>query len=336
MNLVAHCIRLRSEHIVTNLNLKELNRKNGSRKSENGIASRSLRNQWQLQSMVIPGIIWLAIFSYIPLLFLGIAFYDYNIAKPITESAFVGFKHFREFMEDPRFWRSIRNTLGISSLKLLLGFPIPIVFALFLNEINNLHFKKTVQTITYLPHFIAWTIFGGIVINWLSTEGVVNELFIFLGIIKRKVNYMSSPKHFWWIAFWSDTIKETGWSAIIYLAAVAGIDPGLYEAAALDGANRWQRMFHITLQGIRPTISMLLILAVSGIFNSNFDQIFMLKNNMNIKAAETLDLYIYNMGLVMSRHSFSTAVLFARSIIALILLLFANKATEKINGDGIL
>lgn len=295
-----------------------------------------LGQQWQLQSMVLPGIVWMLIFSYVPMLFLGIAFFDYNIAKPITESQFVGFKHFREFLNDPRFWRSIRNTLGMSAIKLFLGFPIPIIFALFLNEIRNTGLKRRVQTITYLPHFIAWTIFGGIIMNWLASDGVVNDLLLFLGLTTRRNNYMSSAKHFWWIIFFSETIKETGWSAIIYLAAISGIDPGLYEAASLDGANRWQRMYHITLQSIRPTISMLLILAISGIFGSNFDQIFMLKNNMNLKAVESIDLFIYNMGLVMSRHSFSTAVLFARSLVALLLLLIANKATDKISGEGIL
>ena len=295
-----------------------------------------LKGQWQLQTMVIPGIVWMLIFSYVPMLFLGIAFFDYNIAKPITDSAFVGLKHFREFLGDPRFWRSIRNTLGMSAIKLFLGFPIPIIFALFLNEIRSRRLKRQVQTITYLPHFIAWTIFGGIVMNWLASDGVINDLLLFLGISSRRSNYMSSANHFWWIVFISDTVKETGWGAIIYLAAISGIDPGLYEAAALDGANRWQRMYHITLQSIRPTISMLLILAIAGIFSSNFDQIFMLKNNMNIKTAESLDIFIYNMGLVMSRHSFSTAVLFARSSVALMLLLLANRSTDKISGEGIL
>lgn len=285
--------------------------------------------------MVIPGIVWMFIFCYIPMFWLIIAFMDYNVAKPMLESPFVGLKHFEEFMADDRFWRSIRNTLGMSAIKLVLGFPIPIFFALMLNEIRNLRFKRTVQTISYLPHFIAWTIFGGIMLNWLGEGGVINQLLIALGLQDREILFNSDPKYFWWITYFSDTLKETGWSAIIYIAAIAGIDPGLYEAAELDGANRWQRMWHITIQSIRPTIAILFILAVAGILASNFEQIFMLKNNMNMRMAESLDLYIYNMGLVSGRHSFSTAVLFVRSIVALGLLLLANYTSKKLTGDGI-
>ena len=291
--------------------------------------------QWQLQSMVIPGIVWMFIFCYIPMFWLIIAFMDYNIARPMLESPFVGLKHFEEFLADERFWRSIRNTLGMSTIKLVLGFPIPILFALLLNEIRQVKFKRTVQTISYLPHFIAWTIFGGITLNWLGEGGVVNQLMMGLGLQDREILYISDPKYFWWIVYFSDTLKETGWSAIIYIAAISGIDPALYEAAEIDGASRWQRMWHITIQGIRPTIAILFILAVSGLLGSNFDQIFMLKNNMNLKMAESLDLYIYNMGLVSGRHSFSTAVLFARSIVALALLLLANQASKRLTGEGI-
>lgn len=292
-------------------------------------------NQWQLQSMVIPGIIWMLIFCYIPMFWLIIAFMDFSIARPMLESPFVGLKHFQEFLADDRFWRSIRNTLGMSSIKLVLGFPIPILFALMLNEIRGIRFKRTVQTISYLPHFIAWTIFGGIMLNWLGEGGMINQLLIALGLQERQILFNSEPKYFWWITYFSDTLKETGWSAIIYIAALAGIDPGLYEAAELDGANRWKRMWHISIQSIRPTISILFILAVSGILGSNFEQIFMLKNNMNLKMAESLDLYIYNMGLVSGRYSFSTAVLFARSIVALALLFLANYTSKKLTDESI-
>ncbi|GGF92991.1 ABC transporter permease [Paenibacillus aceti] len=296
---------------------------------------KTFMRQWQLQSMVIPGIVWMFIFCYIPMFWLIIAFMDYNIAKPMLESPFVGMKHFQDFVTDDRFWRSIRNTLGMSSIRLVLGFPIPILFALLLNEIRSIRFKRTVQTISYLPHFIAWTIFGGIMLNWLGEGGVINQLMMALGIQQREILFNSDPKYFWWIAFFSDTLKETGWSAIIYIAAISGIDPGLYEAAELDGANRWQRMWYITIQCIRPTIAILFILAVSGLLGSNFEQIFMLKNNMNMKMAESIDLYIYNMGLVSGRYSFSTAVLFARSIVALGLLFLANFTSKKLNGEGI-
>lgn len=291
--------------------------------------------QWQLQSMVIPGIVWMVIFCYIPMFWLIIAFMDYSIAGPLFESPFVGLKHFHDFMTDDRFWRSIRNTLGMSAIKLILGFPIPILFALLLKEIRSMRFKRTVQTISYLPHFIAWTIFGGIILNWLGEGGVINQVLMALGLQDREIFFNSDPKYFWWTIYFSDVMKETGWSAIIYIAAIAGVDPGLYEAAELDGANRWQRMWHITIQCIRPTIAILFILAVSGMLGSNFEQIFILKNNMNMRMAESLDLYIYNMGLVSGRHSFSTAILFVRSIIALGLLFMANYTSKKLTGDSI-
>lgn len=292
--------------------------------------------QWQLQSMVIPGIAWMLIFCYIPLLYLIIAFMDYNIAVHLFENEWVWLKHFKAFLSDDRFWRSVKNTLGMSALRICVGFPIPILFALLLNEIRSPKFKKAVQTISYLPHFISWAIFGGILLNWLSESGIVNQLMVGLGLQSKPMLYNADPDKFWGIAFVSDTVKEMGWSAIIYLAAISGIDPGLYEAAELDGANRWQKMWHITVQCIRPTIAILFILGVSNCLGSNFDQIFFMKNSANMPKAETIDLYIYNMGLGQGRYSFSTAVLFFRSIIAFGLLQLCNFVSKKLTGESII
>lgn len=187
-----------------------------------------------------------------------------------------------------------------------------------------------------MPHFISWAIFGGIMLNWMSSTGLINQIMLSLGLQSRSILYNADPDNFWMISFITDTFKETGWSAIIYLAAIAGIDPGLYESAELDGANRWQKMWYITLQCIRPTISILFILAVSGCLGSNFDQIFMMTNSANISRSETIDLYIYNMGLGMGRYSFSTAVLFFRSIIAFALLQLCNLVAVKLTGESII
>ncbi len=292
--------------------------------------------QWQLQSMVIPGIAWMLVFCYIPLLYLIIAFMDYNIAVHLFENEWVWLKHFKAFLSDDRFWRSVKNTLGMSALRICIGFPIPILFALLLNEIRSPKFKKAVQTISYLPHFISWAIFGGILLNWLSESGIVNQLMVGLGLQSKPMLYNADPDKFWGIAFVSDTVKEMGWSAIIYLAAISGIDPGLYEAAELDGANRWQKMWHITVQCIRPTIAILFILGVSNCLGSNFDQIFFMKNSANMPKAETIDLYIFNMGLGQGRYSFSTAVLFFRSIIAFGLLQLCNFVSKKLTGESII
>ena len=292
--------------------------------------------QWQIQFMALSWVVWMAIFSYIPLIFLVIAFMDYKVSIPLFENQSVGLKHFKAFLTDDRFWRSVVNTLGISALKITIGFVVPIIFALLLNEVKNPKFKKVVQSLSYMPHFISWAIFGGIMLNWMSSTGLINQIMLSLGLQSRSILYNADPDNFWTISFITDTFKETGWSAIIYLAAIAGIDPGLYESAELDGANRWQKMWYITLQCIRPTISILFILAVSGCLGSNFDQIFMMTNSANISRSETIDLYIYNMGLGMGRYSFSTAVLFFRSIIAFALLQLCNLVAVKLTGESII
>ena len=278
---------------------------------------RSLWKQRELQAMVWPGLIWMAVFSYVPLVFLYIAFTDYRISTPLFENNFVGLKHFAAFLSDDRFWRSVYNTLGMSALRITLGFCIPIFFALMLNEIKNAKFKRLVQTLSYMPHFISWAIFGGILLTWLSQSGIINQLMMALGLQDKPILYNGDPKKFWWIAFLSDTLKEMGWSAIIYLAAISGIDPGLYEAAELDGAGRWSKMWNITIQCIRPTIALLF-------------------NSANMARSETIDLYIYNMGIVSGRFSFSTAVLFFRSIIAYGLLRLCNFTSVKLTGESII
>lgn len=312
--------------------------------SEANQSKTNNRRQWfaklwkqrQLQAMVWPGIIWMAIFSYIPLVFLYIAFTDYRINTPLFENQFVGLKYFIQFLTDDRFWRSVVNTLGISALRITIGFCIPIILALLLNELRSERFKRVVQTLSYLPHFISWAIFGGILLSWMSESGILNQLAIMIGLQDKAVLYNGDPKNFWMIAFLSDSLKEMGWSAIIYLAAIAGIDPSLYEAAELDGAGRFQRMWHITVQCIKPTIALLFILAVSGCLTSNFDQVFFLSNDANMSRSETLDLYIYNMGIVSGRFSFSTAVLFFRSIIAFALLRLCNFTSIKLTGESII
>ena len=204
---------------------------------------------------------------------------DYKVSIPLFENQSVGLKHFKAFLTDDRFWRSVVNTLGISALKITIGFVVPIIFALLLNEVKNPKFKKVVQSLSYMPHFISWAIFGGIMLNWMSSTGLINQIMLSLGLQSRSILYNADPDNFWTISFITDTFKETGWSAIIYLAAIAGIDPGLYE---------------------------------------------------------TIDLYIYNMGLGMGRYSFSTAVLFFRSIIAFALLQLCNLVAVKLTGESII
>lgn len=294
------------------------------------------RKQKVLQIMALSGIGWLFIFHYLPMLGISFAFFEYDLAKPFGQMEFAGLKYFREFAMDPRFWRSFQNTIGISFWKLLVGFPLPIVFALLLNEIQRTRFKRTVQTISYLPHFLSWAIFGGILLTWLAERGLFNTVFLSLGLQTKQMNYIAKPEYYWQIAVISEAWKEMGWNAIIYIAAISAINPELYEAAMIDGANRYQKMWHITVQSIRPTIAILFILAVGNVLGSNFDQVFVLRNSLNLSASETMDMYVYTMGLTNARYSYATAVALSRSVVSLALLLSANFVTGRLTGESML
>lgn len=296
---------------------------------------RRLGEQKYLQLMVIPGILWMILFNYIPMYGLIIAFKEFDIIKPISAAPWVGFKHFQEFLHDDWFPIVMKNTLGISILKLVIGFPLPILFALFLNELRHNVFKRWVQTISYLPHFLSWVVLGGIMMTWLSESGLVNELLVNMGFFGKPVAFLAEPGYFWGLAVISDIWKELGWNAIIYLAAISGIDQTLYEAATVDGAGRFRKMWNVTLPCISGTIAILFILAVSGLLNTNFDQIFVLKNPLNAPASEVIDIFVYRMGIQSGRFSYSTAVGLFKSVIALALLLIANNVTRRLKGTSL-
>jgi putative aldouronate transport system permease protein len=301
-------------------------------------ASRRLRKlygQRYLQAMALLGVAWMIVFNYVPMYGIIIAFKDFNIIKPIAEAPWTGLEHFKAFMEDDNLGYVIKNTLGMSVLKLLIGFPLPIGFALFLNELRSIRFKKLVQTISYLPHFLSWVVLGGILATWLADVGIINNILMALNIIQDPISYLAEPNYFWSIIITSDIWKELGWAAIIYLAAITGVSPELYEAATIDGAGRFQKMFYVTLPSIKGTITILFILAVSGILNSNFDQILVLKNQLNESASNVIDVYVYQVGILQSRYSYATAVGLIKSIISLLLLLSANFITKRLNNTSL-
>ncbi len=206
-----------------------------------------------------------------------IAFKDYSIIKKISEVDWVGFEWFKEAFTDENFIPLMRNTLAISFMKLIIGFPLPILFAIMLNEIRQVKFKRFVQTVSYLPHFLSWVILGGILMAWLADVGLFNELQTMINPNHTPINYLAKPKYFWFITVFSDIWKELGWSAIIYLAAISGIDPQMYEAATVDGATRFQKIWNITLPSIKGTIAILFVLSVANLLNTNFEQILVLK-----------------------------------------------------------
>ena len=296
---------------------------------------KRILNQRYLQLMVLPGIIWMIIFNYIPMTGIVIAFKNFRITKPISEAPWVGLEHFMDFFSDPNFANIMVNTLGISVLKLLIAFPLPILFAILLNEVRHARFKKTVQTISYLPHFISWVVLGGLMITWLGDTGMINEIFVKFGITSGPISYLADPKYFWGLTVISDTWKELGWSAIIYLAAISGIDQQMYEAATVDGATKLQKIMKITIPAIKGTIAIMFILAVANMLSSNFDQIFILKNVLNTSRSEVIDTYVYQMGMRAGRYSYATAIGLFKSVIAMVLLLTANYTTKKLQGRSL-
>lgn len=292
-------------------------------------------NQKYLQLMVLPGIIWMLVFNYIPMGGIVIAFKKFKITKSIGEAPWVGFRYFEEFFTDTNFGDIMTNTIGISLLKLVIGFPLPIIFALLLNEIRGMKFKKLSQTISYLPHFLSWVVLGGILTTWLAKDGVINDFLVSIGVLGEPVSFLGKPKYFWGLALISDSWKELGWSAIIYLAAIAGVDQQLYEAATVDGATKIQKIRYITLPSITGTIAIMLILQVSSLLNSNFDQIMILKNQINVSRSQVIDTYVYQMGMRNGKYSYATAVGLYKSVIALFLLLISNKTCKKLLGRSL-
>ncbi len=293
------------------------------------------KKQAWLQAMVIPGIIFILVFCYIPMYGVVIAFKDFNFVEGIMGSPWVGLKHFKEFFITPNLGNIFFNTLGISISKIIFGFPAPIIFALLINELGNKKLKKTVQSISYLPHFISFVVIAGMMSKLLSPDGAVNNLLLKLGVINESVLFMGEPNYFWAIVVISGIWQGVGYSSILYLAAITGVDPSLYEAAVLDGAGRLRQVWHITIPTILPIIVIQLVMQMNQILNAGFDNILLLQNSMVMERAEVLDTYIYRVGMQDGRYSFSTAVGLLTSIIRITLVLLTNWVSTKITDYGL-
>lgn len=292
-------------------------------------------DQFQIQSMIWPGLILCFIFSYIPMYGITIAFKDYNILSTVTGAQWVGFKYFGEFFNDPALWNVLRNTIMLNGLALVFSFPAPIILALFLNELKNVQFKKTVQTISYLPHFLSWVIFGGIVIEMLMPGGVISTTLYKLGLIAEPVNFMAKGEYFYGIYTVINIIKTVGFGSILYVAAITGIDQELYEAAIVDGCGRFQKMWYITIPCITGTIVIMLIFQISSILNTGYEQIILLQNSLNLAYSETLDTYVYKIGIAQSRYSYAAAVGLLKSVMSVALMLLANSTSKKLLDRGL-
>ncbi len=293
-----------------------------------------LKRTWPLYVLVLPAILHFAVFQYIPMYGVQIAFKNYIVTKGIWGSEWIGLDHFQRFFDSYYFGRLIRNTLFISLYQFAL-FPISIIVALSLNELTNGWYKKTVQTITYAPHFISVVVMSGMIIAFLSpSTGIVNKLIELLGF--EPISFMTKPEWFKSVFVLSGEWQNLGWGAIIYLAALTGINPELHEAATVDGASRLQRIWHINLPGIMPTIIILLILNVGSFMSIGFERIYLLQNSLNLQASDVIQTYVYRSGLLEGQYSFSSAVGLFNSVINLIMLLTVNQIARKFSSTSLL
>ncbi len=283
---------------------------------------------------LLPALILVVLFCYMPMEGLAIAFKDYKMARGIEASDWVGFKHFQALFSDPNFYRVLGNTLKISILTLLTTFPVTIVFTLLVNEISSKRFKRTVQTITYMPHFLSWVVVGTFVYQLLSpTGGVVNAVLIKLGILEKPLYFMAQKDMFVPIYLITNLWKSTGYSIVIYLATIAGIDTTMYDAASIDGANRFHRILYITLPAMFPTMCTMLILNIGSLVSVGFDPVFNLYNDATYQTADVISTYVYRKGMVESRYDFSTAIGLFQNVVSLALVLFANWFARKANPE---
>jgi len=294
---------------------------------------RLWKNKW-LYIMLLPGILYFIIFKYIPMFGLVIAFQDYKPFKGISGSSWVGLKHFTRLFTEPDFLNILTNTLLLFGMNLLFYFPIPIILALMLNEVRMNFFKKLFQTLVYLPHFMSWVIIVSISFVMLTMDGgIINELLALLGM--EKINFLLSTEWFRPMYIIQVIWREAGWGTIIYLAAIASVDPQLYEAARMDGAGRMRQVWHITLPAIRSVIIILLILKIGDVLELGFEHVYLLLNSMNREVAEIIDTYVYTAALRQGQFSYSTAIGFFKSFIGLILVMLANKLAKKMGEEGI-
>ncbi|WP_244157692.1 ABC transporter permease [Paenibacillus typhae] len=295
---------------------------------------RMVRNKW-LYIMLLPGLLYFIIFKYVPMYGLLLAFKNYQPFLGFVDSEWVGLKHFNRFFGDPLFWKLLSNTFILAAYNILFFFPLPIILALMLNELRSQAYKKWIQTMVYIPHFMSWVVIVSIAYLFFTTEGgLVNEAIASMG--GEKIQFLLSPG--WFRTFITGEVmwKETGWGTIIFLAALAGVDTQLYEAAKIDGAGRMRQLWHITLPAIRSTIIILLILRLGNFLDTGFEQIFLMLNSLNREVGEVFDTYVYTTGISQGEYSYSTAVGLFKSVVGLVLVFGSNFIAKRFGEEGIL
>lgn len=303
--------------------------------------SRQKRRQWAkwkrglpVYLMILPGVLFFIVFKYIPMGGILIAFQHYDPFDGFLQSQWVGFDNFRRLFQDPDFWKIFRNTLVISALNLFLFFPVPILLSLLLNEVRLKWFKKGAQTLLYVPHFLSWVVIVSMTVLLFSAQdGGINNLLSTWGY--ERIEVMTNPEYFRIVYLLQVIWKEAGWSAIIFLAALASVDPTLYEAARVDGASRLRQIWHINLPALRSTIIILFILRLGHVMDTGFEHILLLQNSLNIDISEVFDTYVYRVGIIEAEFSYTTAVGLFKALIGLALVYLANRASRKIGEEGV-
>ena len=310
------------------------NRKSSIIKNKKSSFLKYFKQHYWLYFMLLPGLLYFLIFRYIPMGGIVIAFQKYSPFRGIADSPWVGLQHFKTFFSGSDFVMLLKNTLALSFMNIIFYFPMPIILALFLNEIKAQKYKRFIQTLIYIPHFISWVIIASLTYQLLNVnDGIVNM--IIEELTGDTVNFLGSAKNFRGLIIGQSIWRETGYGTIIFLAALSGIDVELYEAARVDGAGRWRLMWNITLPAIKSTIIIMLILRVGSILNTGYEQIFLMRNSLNIATAEVFDTYIYQNGITKGQYSFSTAAGLFKSIVGMIMVLSANRIAKKAGESGI-
>jgi putative aldouronate transport system permease protein len=293
------------------------------------VFAKSLRKNWDLYLLISPVIVYFIVFEYIPMYGLQIAFKNFVAVKGIMGSPWVGFEHFDRFFRSYYFWRLIKNTLGIRLYSLVVGFPAPLILALMINEVRSKRFQKFVQTITYAPHFLSTVVMVGLILMFLSpNKGIINHLIQIFG--GQPIAFLTEPAWFKSVYVFTGVWQGMGWGSIIYLAALAGIDPQMHEAAIMDGASRIRRIWHINLPSIMPTIMILLILNMGHVMSVGFEKVFLMQNNLNVEASDVISTYVYRNGILGAQYSFSAAVGLFNSVVNFLLLLIVNSIARRV------
>lgn len=296
---------------------------------------RSLKKNWLLYLFILPFAIYVIMFSYAPMYGLQIAFRNYTYSGGITGSDWAGLKWFERFWNSPRFWPIMKNTFALGVYSLLASFPLPIILAIILNNVRNLKWKKFAQTLTYMPHFISTVVIVGMMSLFFDpNSGFVNTLIEMFGG-SGDTYFMGEPQYFSHMYVWSGVWREMGWGSIIYLAALAGVDPGLHDAAKIDGANKFQRVFHVDIPTILPTVIIMLIMKCGSIVSIGYEKVYLMQNSLNINAAEVISTYVYKIGLENHQYSFASAIGLFNNLINFILLIIVNKTADKISGNSL-